>query len=412
LSSAGPLRTVTLLFTDIEGSTRLLREAGAEYGAVLDGHRAVIRDVVLANHGREIDSQGDSFFAVFDSARDGVGAAAAIQKALASPEWPFAHRVHVRIGLDTGEPTADGQYIGLVVHRAARICAAANGGQVMLSAATRSVLGVEAISGTALLDLGARALKDFDEAEHLFQLLIDGLPADLRAPRTGSAHVPEIAAAVERPRSPGRLTNVTHRLTTRRDDFSSLASDVFAVEGVAPDPELRAPLHELGMLLMTARERLRQVESYLSEHNASAMARDLKRRRAAAATLESAVRIDSLAEAVEALQGLARRDLALREGMRSCAHRVDEFRDALFEVRLGRGSRKDLLDRLGSACTEIEVLSNGVGAQLTIAARAEIRAAPEERHGLDAQSMDRSRLRTKTLYQQIREQFGLYRVHR
>jgi class 3 adenylate cyclase len=118
LSSAGPLRTVTLLFTDIEGSTRLLREAGAEYGAVLDGHRAVIRGVGAAHHGREIDIQGDSCFTVFDSARDGVGAAAAIQKTLAGPEWPFPQRVRVRIGVDTGEPTADGKYIGLVVHRA------------------------------------------------------------------------------------------------------------------------------------------------------------------------------------------------------------------------------------------------------------------------------------------------------
>ena len=154
----------------------------------------------------------------------------------------------MRIGLDTGEPTADGEYIGLVVHRAARICAATKRRAVMLSAATRSVLGMEAIPGTALLDLGTRTLKDFDEAERLFQLLVDGLPADLRPPRTAAASLPDVAGAVERTRPPGRLTTVAQRLTSRRDDFSSLASSVFALEGVAPDPGLRAPLHELGML--------------------------------------------------------------------------------------------------------------------------------------------------------------------
>ena len=173
-----PTGTVTFLFTDIEGSTQLLKRLGPDYDVVLADHQRLLRECFEAHGGREVDTQGDSFFAAFGSAGDAVACAAAGQRALHDHSWPQDTRVRVRMGLHTGEPRPTGErYVGFGVHRAARIGAVGHGGQVLLSNATRELVEDELPSNARVRDLGAYELKDVDRPERLFQLEIDGLPS-------------------------------------------------------------------------------------------------------------------------------------------------------------------------------------------------------------------------------------------
>ena len=173
--SEPPSGTVTLLFTDIEGSTRLLQRAGDAYAGLLADHRRLLREVFARHRGFEMDSEGDAFFVAFESANDAVAAAADAQAALAQHDWPDGNEVRVRIGLHTGEPRAvDGRYVGLVVHAAARIMAAGHGGQVLVSQSTRPLLD----DRFQLRDLGAHRLKDLPGTQQLYQLHVEGQPAD------------------------------------------------------------------------------------------------------------------------------------------------------------------------------------------------------------------------------------------
>jgi WD40 repeat protein/class 3 adenylate cyclase len=179
-----PSGSVTLLFTDIEGSTRLLTELGGRYADVLTWHRRLLREAFEQHRGREVDTQGDSFFVVFSDPGDAVDAAAAGQKALATHPWPEGVAVRVRMGIHTGEPLVVGEhYVGIDVHRAARIAAAAHGGQVLVSKRTRELVADGAASIGSLRELGAHRLKDLPGQERLFQLVIPGLPSSFRPPR-------------------------------------------------------------------------------------------------------------------------------------------------------------------------------------------------------------------------------------
>ncbi len=163
-------RVLTFLFSDIEGSTRILQRLGDRYGRVLDQHRNIVRAAVDANAGTEVSTEGDAFFIVFDRAEDAAAAALAAQRELAAAEWPEDGTIRVRIGLHTGEGFfADEDYWGLDVHRAARICSAAHGGQVLVSDAVAAGLGSLAL-GVTLRDLGPHRLKDLEEPERLHQL--------------------------------------------------------------------------------------------------------------------------------------------------------------------------------------------------------------------------------------------------
>jgi DNA-binding NarL/FixJ family response regulator/class 3 adenylate cyclase len=182
-----PGGTVTLLFTDIEASTQLLRRLGEGYSALLADHQRLLREAFAAAGGREIDTQGDSFFVVFTRAGDAVRAAVEAQRALAAHPWPEGGEVRVRMGIHTGEPSVgEANYVGLGVHRGARIGDAAHGGQVLLSSATRDLVQDDLPPGVSLRDLGSRRLKDIDRPEQVSQLVIDGLPSDFPAPRSGS----------------------------------------------------------------------------------------------------------------------------------------------------------------------------------------------------------------------------------
>src|SRR6266511_976826 len=174
-----PSGTVTLLFTDVEGSTRLLRTLRDRYQEVLAAHRRLLRGAFAEHGGQEIGTEGDSFFVVFQRAKDAVAAAADGQRALAGHAWPEGAGLRVRMGLHTGEPSvAEANYVGLGVHRAARIMAAGHGGQVLLSPTTRELLIDDPPPDVDLRDLGEQRLKDFDQPEHIYQLVVPGLPSE------------------------------------------------------------------------------------------------------------------------------------------------------------------------------------------------------------------------------------------
>ena len=168
-----PGGTVTFLFTDIEGSTRLLQELGDDYGQVLADQRRILRDAFQAAEGREVDTQGDAFFFSFPRAKDAVRAAVEGQRKLSDHEWPRDAQVRVRMGLHTGEPTVGEEgYLGLDVVRAARICSAGHGGQILISETTRALLGNELPNGVSVRDLGEQRLKDVQH-EHVYELALE-----------------------------------------------------------------------------------------------------------------------------------------------------------------------------------------------------------------------------------------------
>src|SRR5579859_647557 len=170
-----PSGLVTFLFTDIEGSTRLAQMLGAGYRSMLTDHRRLLRRTVVDAGGNPLFTEGDGFFAVFPDARAALNGSAQAQRALAEHSWTEAKPL-VRMGLHTGEAEpAAGEYATPVVHRAARIAAAAHGGQVLCSAATAEHAG-DAPDGSWLLDLGLHRLRGFDDRERLYQLVSPGLP--------------------------------------------------------------------------------------------------------------------------------------------------------------------------------------------------------------------------------------------
>jgi class 3 adenylate cyclase len=173
-----PSGTVTFVFTDIEGSTRLLQELGDEqYATLLAVHRRLVREIFAAHDGLEIDTQGDAFFYSFARARQAVAAAIAVQRAHARASWPGGVDVRVRAGLHTGEPViGDEGYTGIDVVRAARIAALGTGGQVLLSDTTRAIAADDLPDGVSLRELGRRQLKDIERREELWALEIDGIP--------------------------------------------------------------------------------------------------------------------------------------------------------------------------------------------------------------------------------------------
>jgi predicted ATPase/class 3 adenylate cyclase len=172
-----PIGTVTFLFTDIEGSTRLMQEVGERYVEAQTKHHEILRAAFSNRRGRELRTEGDSFFCVFESAVDACAAAAEAQTAFTTDEWPAGVTLRVRIGLHTGEaPLVGNEYIGLDVHHAARVAAAANGGQVVVSDTTRALVDDHLPDGMSLRDLGTHRLKDLARPERLFQLVIAGTP--------------------------------------------------------------------------------------------------------------------------------------------------------------------------------------------------------------------------------------------
>lgn len=177
--AALPTGTVTFLFTDIEGSTRLATDFAAEFPRILERHHTLLREAFGASDGVEVMTEGDAFFEVFSSPVAAITAAAQAQRLLAAEPWPAGAEVQVRMGMHTGEAVLGGDnYVGLDVHRAARVSAAGHGGQVLLSETTKALADRSLPAGVSLRDLGQHRLKDLPTPEHIYQLELDGLPAD------------------------------------------------------------------------------------------------------------------------------------------------------------------------------------------------------------------------------------------
>jgi class 3 adenylate cyclase len=198
--------TVTFLFTDIEGSTMLLQTLGDEYPNVVHEHRRLLSEAVEHAGGVVYAALGDEVSAVFGSGPEAVAAACVAQRSFANAAWPGGGTVLVRIGIHTGRPAGElGEYLGLDVHRTARICSAGHGGQVLMSAAVYDAVGDALPPGATFRDLGTHHLKDLPEPDHLFQLVTAGVRNDFPALRTGAEPTPP-------PELPGRAAELAGSL--------------------------------------------------------------------------------------------------------------------------------------------------------------------------------------------------------
>jgi predicted ATPase/class 3 adenylate cyclase len=192
-----PTGTVTFLFTDVEGSTRLLHELGEQYSNTLDAHSTIIAFRVGEAGGLVVNTEGDAFFCVFSNAGDAVTAAVRMQRDLVDYVWPTNGEFRVRMGIHTGEGTLGARdYVGVDVNRAARISAAGHGRQILVSAETFALVGRKLSGGVSMRDLGEHQLKDLPQAEHLFQIVIPGLDDDFPALKSESSRSHNLPATL------------------------------------------------------------------------------------------------------------------------------------------------------------------------------------------------------------------------
>ena len=288
-----PSGTVTLLFTDIEGSTRLVQQLGDAYGPVLDEHRRLLRKAVADRGGHEVDCRADELFAAFQRVTDAVEAALAAQQAMRTHDWPEGAHVFVRMGLHTGDPAVEGgAYLGVDVSRAARICAAGHGGQILLSQTTGELVADRA----ELRDLGVYSLAGLPRPERIFQLSAPGLPADfgeLRVPRAQRRRLRELVQA-------------------RRTREPTLEEAAWRVRAMLPGAEvpLQKPLADLGAAFFTAHRAVAGVDSFLAHVDRKRLTRRLSDRREMAVVSQ---RAREQAESLEAQIGCLDRMLVLRQ---------------------------------------------------------------------------------------------------
>jgi class 3 adenylate cyclase len=179
-----PSGKVTLLLSDIEGSTGLVQELGPSYPDLLEEVRRLIRQVVDTHQGYEVDARADEFFAAFARADDAVAAAIAIQRSMGGRSWPGGRPVRVRIGIHSGSPAVtDTGYVGLPVHVLARVASAGHGGQILMTPACRAELAAAALRDISLRSLGRFRLQGLADSEELLQVRAAGLDSDFPVPR-------------------------------------------------------------------------------------------------------------------------------------------------------------------------------------------------------------------------------------
>ncbi|HSS55439.1 MAG TPA: adenylate/guanylate cyclase domain-containing protein [Gaiellales bacterium] len=253
-----PSGTVTLLFTDVEGSTLLVQELGAAYQYALDGHRQILRDAVALHAGREVDCRADEFLACFPRASDGLAAAIAAQLALTSQD----SQLRVRMGLHTGEPELIGDaYIGIDVNRAARICAAGHGGQILVSQTTRDL----ASTAVQFRDLGTYLLAGVEQAERIYEVRTPGL-------RTSSLPL----RAEHETSSPGRRRRGWR---PRRPASSQLAETAWRSRKLVEPGPLREALTGLAAALFDADRAVHRADALLGKIDRQRIARRLAEQR-------------------------------------------------------------------------------------------------------------------------------------
>lgn len=370
-----PGGTVTLLFTDIEGSTRLLQELGKAYEDLLDDHRLLLRTRFEANDGVVVDTQGDAFFVAFKRARDAVTAAVEAQHALAAHDWSGSARPRVRMAIHTGEPSHVSEgYVGLAVHRAARICSAAHGGQVLLSGTTRDLVGDQLPRGVALLDLGVHRLKDLDRPEAISLLVIEGIPPVFTALRTLEeqpidatpfAGREEPLAAVEaaialsssetaargtRRRAVARARALDWRQFIHLPGHSRLANrleglgfSIHSAARIAPREDLRVELRLLGRAFVAAARDARDADRLLRRKDRTALARELAHRRDSAASDHQLRQADEVATQIAALERLATARREFAKEARRLEPQVRVIRSRVFDARLDPATLDDLV---------------------------------------------------------------------
>jgi class 3 adenylate cyclase len=379
-----PTGTVTLLFTDIEASTRLLRSLGDGYERALSDHRILLRRAFNLTGGQVVDRQGDSFFVVFRRAKDALTAAVDAQRALASHPWPDGLTLRVRMGIHTGEPAVNDEGLtGLAVHRAARICATAKGEQVLVSSTTRDLVEDELPPGTELRDLGEFALKDFDRPARLFQVVAEGLRESFAvAPavdegaseaRSGSEADADVAARrlttavraeeISKPTSMGSVRGalgaVIPRPIRRRlgNDPIVIGSRIHSMARLSSSPELAAALRALGGALIQVVRCQRDVQRTLRATDRRALRRRLDSLRADHFLTKEEARVaDDLAAQVEALDRLAHLRPVLRAEIERGAAQAKGLQEQVFNVRRGRPLTEGLIDELNAQCLSIQSL--------------------------------------------------------
>jgi class 3 adenylate cyclase len=339
-----PTGTVTLLFTDIEGSTPLVRRLGDGFGAVRDQHRRLLRKAVADAGGYEVECRADEFFAVFQRAKDGVAAAVATQRLLAGHAWPEGISLRVRMGLHTGEPGVEGGgYLGIDVHRAARICAAGHGGQILLSQTTRELVA----SGVDVRDLGSYSLAGLPAAERLFQLVTAGLRSEFPPLRAESSERRRLA----------------RRLPRRRSGQPTLVEAAWQVRRLLPDVAvpLQRPLAELGAALFTADRALIGADEFIERIDDKQLTRRLSLQRQLSIysqqAREEAERLQTRIDCVEQLED---RRHALASLIPQLPDRLDALRreQEVTQLREHISTATDQLDQaLSHAAGALDLLS-------------------------------------------------------
>jgi class 3 adenylate cyclase len=307
-----PTGTVTFLLTDIERSTELVRRLGDGWPAVAGEHKRLLREAVSGAGGNEVDSRGEEVFFVFRRAQDAVAAAVAAQRSLGSRSWPKGAAVRVRMGLHTGAPALgdDGGYLGIDVHRTARICAAGHGGQVLVSEATRALaLDTE----VRFVDLGEYKFRGFARAERVYQLAAEGLTERFPSLRTASAapfagKERSLAKAAQNLVSRGRpkVPPVLRRRPPTARRLADLSWEVRSSHGGSPEAA-RPALLELARSLVVLSRTANDADRRLARLDRRAFERKLAETRELAVISRYAqTRADTLARQAELLDELTR----------------------------------------------------------------------------------------------------------
>lgn len=359
-----PSGTITFLFSDIEGSTRLLTDLGKAYERVLTDHRRLLREAFEGSGGRVVDTQGDAFFVAFRRAQDAVAAAVEAQRALAAHDWPKGTEPRARMAVHTGEPSrVEEGFVGLSVHRAARICTVGHGGQVLLSSTTRDLIEDRLPAGVALLDLGEHHLKDLDRPERITQLLVDGMPS-VFTPLKSLESQPvkatpfagqegELAAAAQAAfrRAPGRTLLSLRRwrvallgralawrdlvLRRRSHALEVVGFRLYAVARIAPGGSLQSQVASLSGAVATAARAAADADRLLRSADRKALARRLGEYRGRApATERYAQAADAVAKQIAALDALGERHRAFEDASRELGLRLKALPELIFQARL------------------------------------------------------------------------------
>jgi class 3 adenylate cyclase len=384
--TALPRGTVTFLFSDIEGSTRLLTELGPLYETILDDQRRLLTEAVEDAGGHIVDRSGDAMFAAFERAQAAVAAAIAAQRAVGEHEWPAGAELRLRMGLHSGEPSVTGEgFVGLSVHKAARICAAGHGGQVLLSSTTCELAQDGLPPDVVLFDLGEHHLKDFSKPERITQLVIGSLPAVLTPIRTVEAQPDETAfagqeeevAAASEPAfatdvSPGaaaetrsgrqlvdRLIGWREGRWSRRGQRSSMEAagmHLYAASRIAPDDALRTQTARLGGAVSKLARAVDDADKLLGARDRKALARRLAESYAAPLSEHAVETAEVLVHQISALDALADRRHEFNLASGELEPRLRAIPDQIFKARLDHATPPELSEKVTDLLVRIELL--------------------------------------------------------